>query len=121
MAVKSASAKRLSSQNAEPDAILAQERIALLAKALGHPARIQVIETLLRRKICIGCDIVDEIGLAPSTTSEHLRILKNAGLIVGEIDRPRVCYSIDPSAVQALIDFLLRIQATIPPSIPEAK
>ena len=57
------------------------EHLALLAKALGHPARIQIIETLLKRQTCIGCDIVEEIGLAASTTSEHLRILKEAGLI----------------------------------------
>jgi ArsR family transcriptional regulator, arsenate/arsenite/antimonite-responsive transcriptional repressor len=88
------------------------ERLALLAKALGHPARIHIIETLLRRKTCIGCDIVEEIGLAASTTSEHLRILKEAGLITGEIARPRVCYALAPEAVAPLIALLSRIQAS---------
>lgn len=83
-----------------------QERIAQLAKALGHPARIQIIQTLQRRSTCIGCDIVEEIGLAASTTSEHLRILKDAGLIVGEIERPRVCYSLNPAALKPLVNFL---------------
>ena len=88
------------------------ERLALLAKALGHPARIHIVETLLRRQTCIGCDIVEEIGLAASTTSEHLRILKEAGLITGEIARPRVCYALAPDAVAPLIAFLTRIQST---------
>jgi ArsR family transcriptional regulator len=88
------------------------DRVALLAKALGHPARIQIIETLLRRQSCIGCDIVEEIGLAASTTSEHLRILKEAGLITGEIVRPRVCYALAPDAVAPLMTLLARIQSS---------
>jgi ArsR family transcriptional regulator, arsenate/arsenite/antimonite-responsive transcriptional repressor len=84
--------------------------LALLAKALGHPARIHIIETLLKRQTCIGCDLVDEIGLAASTTSEHLRILKEARIITGEIARPRVCYALAPGAVTPLIDFLTRIR-----------
>ncbi len=87
------------------------ERIALLAKALAHPARVQIIRTLLRRTTCIGCDIVEEIGLAASTTSEHLRILKQVGLIVGEIERPRVCYSLNPATLKPLAVFLDRATA----------
>lgn len=93
-----------------------QERIARLAKALAHPARVQVVETLLRRRTCIGCDIVEEIGLAASTTSEHLRILKAAGIITGEIERPRVCYSLNPEAVAPLRAFLAAISAAAPPA-----
>lgn len=89
------------------------ERIAQLAKALGHPARLQIVQTLLRRTTCIGCDIVEEIGLAASTTSEHLRILKETGLIVGEIERPRVCYSLNPAALKPLADFLDRATAKL--------
>lgn len=89
-----------------------QEALARLAKALGHPARIQIIETLLARKSCIGCDIVEEIRLAASTTSEHLRILKDAGLITGEIARPRVCYSLNPAAVAPLRAFLGLVEAS---------
>lgn len=81
----------------------------MLAKALAHPARVQIIETLMRRNTCIGCDIVEEIGLAASTTSEHLRILKAAGIITGEIERPRVCYSLNHSAVLPLLSFLNRV------------
>ena len=61
------------------------ESLAALAKALAHPARLGVIRMLHERQTCIGCDIVDEIGLAQSTTSEHLRILKSAGVITGEV------------------------------------
>lgn len=95
------------------------DKLARLAKALGHPARIRIIRTLLRRRTCIGCDIVEEIGLAASTTSEHLRILKEAGLIIGEIARPRVCYSLDPTAAKPLMDFLRGIEAGNPPRLPE--
>ena len=92
-----------------------QERIAQIAKALAHPARVQIVQTLLRRTTCIGCDIVEEIGLAASTTSEHLRILKEAGLIVGEIERPRVCYSLNPAALEPLAAFLERATAGLAP------
>lgn len=83
-----------------------QKQISQLAKALAHPARVQIVETLLRRKTCIGCDIVEEIGLAASTTSEHLRILKEAGVITGEIERPRVCYSLNPDSLLPLTALL---------------
>jgi len=85
--------------------------LALVAKALAHPARIEILRLLARRRTCIGCDIVEEIGLAQSTTSEHLRILKAAGLIIGEIERPRVCYSLNPDAAQPLADFLAALAA----------
>jgi ArsR family transcriptional regulator len=91
-----------------------REQLAQLAKALAHPARIRIVETLLRRDTCIGCDLVEEIGLAASTTSEHLRILKEAGVIVGEIERPRVCYSLAPAALAPLAAFLRRVIAKRP-------
>jgi len=83
--------------------------LAALAKALGHPARIGIVSMLRERQTCIGCDIVDEIGLAQSTTSEHLRILKASGIITGEIERPRVCYSLNPAALEPLRRFLNEI------------
>ena len=119
MSVKLATARQSSSKKTRHRGSPLPQQLAVLAKALGHPARIQVIETLLSRHSCIGCDIADEIGLAASTTSEHLRILKEAGLIIGEIERPRVCYSIDPTVVRPLIEFLRKIEATTPPRFPE--
>jgi ArsR family transcriptional regulator len=80
--------------------------LAGLAKALAHPARLGIVRLLLERQSCIGCDIVGEIGLAQSTTSEHLRILKAAGIITGQIERPRVCYSLDRAALEPLRRFL---------------
>ena len=83
--------------------------VAALAKALGHPARIGIVSMLHQRQGCIGCDIVEKIGLAQSTTSEHLRILKAAGIITGEIEGPRVCYSLNPVALAPLRRFLNRL------------
>jgi len=85
--------------------------LATLAKALGHPARIEIVALLHERQSCIGCDIVDRVGLAQSTTSEHLRILKAAGIITGEIERPRVCYSLNPAALEPLRAFLNTLAA----------
>jgi ArsR family transcriptional regulator len=109
------SARQFRTQEAAPRIPAASlERIAMIAKALGHPARVRIIETLLARQSCIGCDLVDEIGLAASTTSEHLRILKEAGLITGEIARPRVCYSLAPHAVGPLLELLRRMDSVVP-------
>jgi ArsR family transcriptional regulator len=80
--------------------------IAAIAKALGHPARIQIVRLLLEKKSCFGCDMVDEVKLAQSTVSEHLRILKAAGIISGEIERPRVCYSLNPGSLMPLAALL---------------
>ena len=82
------------------------DRIAAVAKALAHPARVRIVEVLLARPGCIGGEIVDEVGLAQSTISEHLRILKVSGLVVGEIERPRICYSLDATALAPLQAFL---------------
>ena len=82
------------------------DELARVAKALAHPARIGIVKLLLERQTCIGCDIVDKIGLAQSTTSEHLRILKAAGIISGEIDPPTVCYSLNAETVKPLLKFL---------------
>src|SRR3546814_3190024 len=117
MAVKSA--RKPAAPSANATVAVDRDRIAALAKALGHPARIRIVETLLRRRTCIGCDIVEEIGLAASTTSEHLRILKEAGLIVGEIVRPRVCYSLDPAAARPLSAFLQVLEAAEAPRLAE--
>ncbi len=88
------------------------QSLAKLAKALGHPARLEIVAMLHEKQSCIGCDIVDEIGLAQSTTSEHLRILKAAGIITGEIDPPRVCYSLKADALEPLNMFLRDVTKT---------
>jgi DNA-binding transcriptional ArsR family regulator len=80
----------------------ADEELANLAKALGHPARVQIMRLLVRREACICGDIVDELPLAQSTVSQHLKVLKEAGLIRGEIDGPRVCYCVEPRMLRRL-------------------
>jgi DNA-binding transcriptional ArsR family regulator len=72
--------------------------LARLTKALGHPARIAIIETLARRGGCQCGELVDELPIAQATVSQHLRALRDAGLIEGEVDGPRSCYSLSPGA-----------------------
>ena len=79
-----------------------QNQIATIAKALGHPARIAIIEYLLKVNKCICGDIVDELPLAQPTVSQHLKELKNAGLIKGNIDGNKICYCIDEKAFSIL-------------------
>src|SRR6187431_401846 len=76
----------------------AQVDMAALAKALGHPARIAILQFLANRKGCVCGDIVNELPLSQSTVSQHLKELKNVGLIKGDIEGPSVCYCIDGKA-----------------------
>lgn len=73
----------------------AEARLAELAKALSHPARISILKLLAERNTCICGEIVDELPLAQSTVSQHLKELKACGLVQGEIDGPKSCYCID--------------------------
>ena len=77
---------------------LADITIARYAKALGHPARIAILRILLERTSCICGDIVEELPLSQSTVSQHLKELKEAGLIKGDIEGKKVCYCIDGQA-----------------------
>ena len=76
-----------------------QNELAALAKALGHPARIAILQFLASQKTCVCGDIVDELPLSQSTVSQHLKELKKVGLIKGEIDGPSVCYCLDEKTV----------------------
>lgn len=80
----------------------ADEDLAELAKAIGHPIRVQILRILDRRTACMCGDIVEELPVAQSTVSQHLKVLKEAGLIRGEVDGPRVCYCIEPRALRRL-------------------
>lgn len=82
------------------------DQLAELSKALAHPARLRIVRLLQATPGCIGGDIVGAVGLAQSTVSEHLRILKTAGIITGEIDGPRVCYALNPDALAPLATFI---------------
>jgi ArsR family transcriptional regulator len=85
---------------------------AALAKALAHPARIRILNLLQATPGCIGGDIVGAVGLAQSTVSEHLRILKAAGVITGEVDGPRVCYALNPAALAPLAELIIGLAAS---------
>lgn len=74
---------------------VAENQLARYAKALAHPARIAILKLLVQRQTCVCGDIVDELPLSQSTVSQHLKELKEAGLIKGEIDGVKVCYCID--------------------------
>ncbi|MBL7876009.1 MAG: winged helix-turn-helix transcriptional regulator [Cyclobacteriaceae bacterium] len=76
-----------------------QNEIAAIAKVLGHPARIAILQYLAEKKSCVCGDIVDELPLSQSTVSQHLKELKMAGLIKGEIEGPSVCYCIDAKTI----------------------
>ncbi len=75
------------------------DQFAAYAKALGHPARVAIVQLLMQKDACICGEIVDELPLAQSTVSQHLKKLKAAGLIRGEVDGPRVCYCVEPAAM----------------------
>lgn len=77
------------------------EELSVLAKALAHPARIKVM-CLLSQRTCISGDLVDELGLAQSTVSQHLKVLRDAGLILGEIQGPATCYSTNQAMLRRL-------------------
>jgi DNA-binding transcriptional ArsR family regulator len=80
---------------------LQENKLAKYAKALGHPARIAILKLLASKATCQCGDIVEELPLSQSTVSQHLKELKDAGLIRGEIEGAKVCYCIDPKEWQA--------------------
>jgi len=87
----------------------ADVELARLAKALGHPARVAILRLLARRGECVCGSIVDQLPLAQATVSQHLAVLKDAGLIQGEIEGPRVCYCIEPAGLRRLRQLLEKL------------
>ena len=86
-----------------------QNEIAVMAKAMGHPARVAIVEYLLSVNTCICGDIVNELPLAQPTVSQHLKELKNAGIIKGSIEGTAICYCIDTLAISKLKDYFQKI------------
>ncbi len=76
------------------------EALALLAKALGHPARVRILRFLLNQPGCFAGAIVDHLPLAPSTVSQHLKVLREVGFVRGEVDGPHICYCADEGRIQ---------------------
>lgn len=79
-----------------------QNQLAVQLKAIAHPARIAILQQIIKANACICGDLVEELGLAQATISQHLKELKNAGLIQGTIEGVSVCYCIEPDAWKAL-------------------
>lgn len=91
-------------------------RLAELAKAMAHPARIAILQYLAEQDACVCGAIVDALPLSQATVSQHLKVLKAAGLVQGNIDGPRVCYCIHPENLgRAQADFFTFFQATCKP------
>ena len=79
-----------------------QHRLAKMLKALGNPIRFQIVETLAQRQACITQEIVESTPLAQSTVSQHLKVLREAGLIRGEVEGPATCYCLDAEGIRWL-------------------
>ena len=82
------------------DRAFSEDELGALCKALAHPARVRMIRILLAKGVCISGDLAEEFSLAPSTVSEHLRILKEAGFVRGTIDGPRRSYCINSATLE---------------------
>lgn len=85
-----------------PNSQAEDEKLAKLSWALAHPARVRILRILLARQACICGELVDQMTLAQSTVSQHLKILKESGLVMGEIDGPKVCYCVNPVVMAQL-------------------
>lgn len=90
-----------------------QNNIASLIKALGHPARIAIMEYLLKVDDCICGDIVNELPLSQPTISQHLRELKTVGLIKGNVDGNAICYCLDEKAIAKLRDYFTGVSVKL--------
>jgi predicted transcriptional regulator len=95
-----------------------QLQISNLAKAIGHPARVAILEYIVKSKSCICSDIVNELPLAQATISQHLKELKLAGIIKGSIEGNTICYCIDESKLAILASFLGGCLAVEKSSLP---
>lgn len=90
-----------------------QNELAILTKALGHPARIAIIEYILKANGCICGDIVNELPLSQPTVSQHLKELKNAGLIKGNVEGNAICYCVDEKGFEKIKGFFEHIITSI--------
>lgn len=88
-------------EEAQEGLVIDDEQLAAMAKALGHPTRVRIVRLLAARSACVTGDLVAELPFAQSTVSEHLRILREAGLIQGEIEGPRTSYCLNQAGFAA--------------------
>ncbi len=94
------------SASAVDSEMLDHETFALICKALGHPARIRILQYLKKTDRCICAKIVEILPLAQSTVSQHLKILKQAGLVIGKIEGPHTCYCLDKKKLDRFKDMV---------------
>lgn len=90
----------MAKRKARPAISAEDERLAEICKALGHPARVKIVRHLIEQKACLTGELVDVVPLAQSTVSQHLKVLREAGVIEGEIDGPRRCYCVAPGVLE---------------------
>jgi ArsR family transcriptional regulator len=81
------------------DAPRTEAKTVAMLRAIAHPARFRIVKLLAQRQACVCGDLVDELPLAQSTVSEHLKVLKDAGIVRGTIEGPNTCYCLEPSAI----------------------
>lgn len=91
----------------------ATQRSATIARALGHPARIAILKILANRNTCFCGDITEVLPLAQSTVSQHLKALKSAGLITGEVEGVRTCYCLNPEGIRELNSLLSELSGEL--------
>ncbi|MDG5767086.1 metalloregulator ArsR/SmtB family transcription factor [Balneolales bacterium ANBcel1] len=89
------------------------QRSAEIAKAIGHPARITILKILAQRTTCFCGDITEFLPLAQSTVSQHLKALKNAGLITGEVEGVKTCYCLNPEGIRELQSVLSELSTEL--------
>jgi ArsR family transcriptional regulator len=80
----------------------AEAKTVAMLRAIAHPARFRIVKLLASRQACVCGDIVGELPLAQSTVSEHLKVLKDAGIVRGNVEGPNVCYCLEPTAIEWL-------------------
>ncbi len=95
-------AQPVEEKSVKPQESSSDEALARLARGVAHPLRVRILRLLLERGSCVCGDIVDEVPRAQSTVSQHLKVLKESGLIDGEVEPPRVCYCVNPDGVRQL-------------------
>jgi ArsR family transcriptional regulator len=106
--------------NIKVDPLDAHTAVAARLKALGHPARLEILRVLAERGTCICGEIVEVLPLAQSTVSQHLSVLKEAGFVRGEIDGPRSCYCLDQKVMKEFRDDIDELLASLNSCCPSA-
>ena len=89
------------------------ERLVELFRALGHPARLRIVQLLAERQACQCGEIVEELPLSQATVSQHLKVLRDAGIIIGEVEGPAVCYCLAPGALAAVHDAVAQLVSDV--------